>query len=103
VADFGNALVSRRQQCKALQELSDVRAVSSTEAFDFVHVVVSSSPHMQVGIFAAFDNLRSGKPTRLEVVQQIAGGEDEALDEIAAQLLQYDRLDRALIAEFKLA
>lgn len=99
-SDFCNAVVSRRQQCELLKQLAGVTNMAVTDAFDFVQLTVAASSRHQLTVLAAFDNLRSGKPTRLEVVAAL--DQQRQYPEIAARLVEFDRLDLAIIEEFQL-
>ncbi len=100
-SDYCNALVSRRQQCEVLKRFAAVADVGVTDAFDFVQLAIVSERYgEQLLVLAAFDNLRSGKPTRLDV---LLGDAQRPLHDVAARLTQHDRLDEAVIHEFQLA
>ncbi len=99
-SDYCNAVVSRRQQCELLKQLAGVTNIAATDAFDFVQLTVAASSRHQLTVLAAFDNLRSGKPTRLEVVA--ANDQQRQYPDVAARLVQFDRLDIAIIEEFQL-
>jgi hypothetical protein len=101
-SDFVNALVARRQQCEALKRFAAIESLHATDAFDYVQLNILAWSDIAIVVFAVFDNPRSHKPTRVEVTQTGANGAPEALDDITAKLLLYNRLDEALITVFQL-
>jgi hypothetical protein len=101
-SDFVNALVSRRQQCETIKRFAAVESLNATDAFDYVQLSILAWSDVSIVVFAVFDNPRSHKPTRIEVTQTAANGAPEALDDITAKLLLYNRLDEALIAVLQL-